>query len=225
MDIINDVILQAVASPWIPLILFAVTVIDGFFPPVPSETVLVAAAAVAASGVGVDVVLLCAVGAVGAMSGDNIAYAIGRAVGIERCRWMRRPRVASVFASARRALTRGGDGLILGARYIPVGRVAVNLSAGALGYPWRRFLPLSALGGVVWAVYSVGIGMLAGRWLQGQPLLSAVVGVVVAVVLGVGIDRFTAVRRRRRARRDSIAAGATASSPAPAALPTGAQAK
>jgi len=225
VDIINDVILQAIASPWILAILFAVAVIDGFFPPVPSETVLVAAAAVAASGGDVDVVLLCAVGALGAMTGDNIAYAIGRATGIERFRWMRRPRVASAFAATRRALTRGGAGLILGARYIPVGRVAVNMSAGALGYPWRRFLPLSAIGGVIWAVYSVAIGMLAGRWLQGQPLLSAVVGVVVAVVLGVVIDRVAAMHRRLRAGHSPSAAGATEAPPAPAVIPTGAQPK
>ncbi|MGV2904131.1 DedA family protein, partial [Microbacterium sp. AGC62] len=37
--------MQAIASPWLYLVLFTVTVIDGFFPPVPSETVLVAAAA------------------------------------------------------------------------------------------------------------------------------------------------------------------------------------
>lgn len=160
------------------------------------------------------------------MTGDNIAYAVGRATGIERFRWMRRPRVATAIAAARRALTRGGGaGLILGARYIPVGRVAVNMSAGALGYPWRRFLPLSAIGGVIWAVYSVAIGTLAGQWLKGQPLLSAVIGVAVAVLLGIGIDRFTAVRRRLRTRREPNATGATASSPAPVVLSTGAQAK
>ena len=49
MELINEFILQATASPWLLLVMFAVAVIDGFFPPVPSETVLVAAAAVAAS--------------------------------------------------------------------------------------------------------------------------------------------------------------------------------
>lgn len=199
VDIINDLILQAVASPWIPMILFAVAVIDGFFPPIPSETVLVAAAAVAGAGGDVNMVLLCAAGALGATVGDNIAYRIGRGVGSGRFRWMRRPRVASAFADAGRALNRGGAGLILGARYIPVGRVAVNISAGALRYPWRRFLPLSFLGGVTWAVYSAAIGMLAGHWLQEQPLLSAVIGVVFAVLIGLVIDRFASHRRRARA--------------------------
>ncbi|WP_147040886.1 DedA family protein, partial [Microbacterium aerolatum] len=142
MDIINELILQAAASPWLYLVMFATAVIDGFFPPIPSETVLVAAAAVTASTGETNLWLLCAVAAIGAMIGDNIAYAIGRAAGTSRFAWMRRPRVAAAFARAQNTLTRSGAPLILGARYIPVGRVAVNMSAGALGYPWRRFLPL-----------------------------------------------------------------------------------
>lgn len=199
MDIINDLIMQAVDSPWLYLVMFATAVVDGFFPPVPSETVLVAAAAVAMSTGSTDIVLLCAVAAVGAAIGDNIAYAIGRSLGTTRFDWMRRPRVAAAFDLARRALSRGGAGLILGARYIPVGRVAVNMSAGALGYPWRRFLPLSAIAAVTWAAYSAGIGMLAGHWLEDQPLLSAVLGIAAALLIGVVIDRTTAIRRRRRA--------------------------
>lgn len=197
MDIINELILAAATSPWLYLVMFAVAIIDGFFPPVPSETLLVAAAAVAASAGGTDLLLLGAVAAAGAWIGDNIAYAIGRSIGTTRFAWMRRPRVAAAFARAQRGLVRGGAPLILGARYVPVGRVAVNMSAGALGYGWRRFLPISALAAVSWAAYSIGIGLVAGHWLEGQPLLSAVLGVGFALVLGVVIDRIAAARRRR----------------------------
>ncbi|MGW8483654.1 DedA family protein [Microbacterium sp. NPDC055903] len=199
MDVINEIILQAVASPWLLPVMFATAVIDGFFPPIPSETVLVAATAVAMSTGDASILALCAVAALGAMIGDNIAYAIGRAVGTTRFTWMRRPRIASAFGWAQRTLARNGAGLILGARYIPIGRVAVNMSAGALGYPWRRFLPLSAMAGATWAAYSAGIGMLAGHWLEDQPLLSAVLGIVLAVTIGIVVDRIAARRRRRTA--------------------------
>jgi len=199
MDVINDLVLLAVASPWLLPVMFAVAVIDGFFPPVPSETVLVAAVAVAAStGAFPAIALLCVVAAVGATIGDNIAYGIGRKVGTTRFRWMRGPRVSAAFARAGAALGDRGAPLILGARYIPVGRVAVNMSAGALRYPWRRFLPLSGIAAMSWAVYSAAIGLVAGQWLTDQPLLSAVIGVVFAVSIGVIIDRIAAVRRRRR---------------------------
>lgn len=198
MDVINEIIMQTVASPWLYVVLFAVTIIDGFFPPVPSETVLVAAAAVAASSG--QVVTLCALGviaAVGAAIGDNIAFAIGRRVGTTRFSWMRRPRIQAAFAHAQRALDRRSAALILGARYIPVGRVAVNMSAGALGFPWRRFVPLSIVAGISWSALSIAIGLLAGAWIKDQPLLSAVIGVAVALSIGIVIDRITSSRRRR----------------------------
>jgi len=204
MDVVNDLILQAAASPWLLLVMFAAAVIDGLFPPVPSETVLVAAIAVAAAtGAFPTIALLCLVAAAGALIGDNIAYGIGRKVGTTRFRWMRGPRVSAAFARAGDRLSTRGAPLILGARYIPVGRVVVNMSAGALQYPWQRFLPLSGVAAVSWAVYSALIGLVAGNWSADQPLWSAILGVVFALIIGVVIDRFSAVRRRRRDRDES----------------------
>ena len=207
MDVINELILNAVTSPWLYVVMFATAVIDGFFPPIPSETVLVAAAAVAVSTGGSNLLLLCAVAAVGAAIGDNIAYLIGRGVGTTRFAWMRRPRIAAAFDRAERTLGRRGAPLILGARYIPVGRVVVNMSAGALRYPWRRFLPLSVIGGVTWAAYSAIIGVVAGKLFEDQPFLSSVLGVGVALVLGLVVDRVAAVRRRRRERSEAASDG------------------
>ena len=92
-----------------------------------------------------------------------------------------------------------GAALMLGARYIPVGRVAVNISAGAFRYPWRRFLPLSVLAGLGWSALSLAIGLLSGKWLEDQPIVGAAIGVAIAVTLGVVIDRCAAVRCRRAA--------------------------
>jgi membrane protein DedA with SNARE-associated domain len=198
VDVINELILQTVASPWLYVVLLAVTVIDGFFPPVPSETVLVAAAAVLAStGEFWALVPLGLVAALGAAIGDNIAFALGRRVGTTRWAWMRRPRVSSTFAHAERALAHRSAALILGARYIPVGRVAVNMSAGALRFSWRRFLPLSIVAGTSWSALSLTIGLLAGSWVTDQPLIGAGIGIVVALIIGLIIDRISAARRRR----------------------------
>lgn len=190
--------MQTVASPWLYVVLLAVTVVDGFFPPVPSETVLVAAAAVLAStGEFWALIPLGLIAALGAAIGDNIAFALGRRLGTTRWAWMRRPRVAAAFAHAESALEQRSAALILGARYIPVGRVAVNMSAGALRFSWRRFLPLSVVAGVSWSALSLAIGLLAGSWVTEQPLLSAGIGIAVALVIGLVIDRVAAARRRR----------------------------
>ncbi|KZE90611.1 DedA family protein [Microbacterium sp. TNHR37B] len=200
MEVVNAFITAAAASPWLLLVLFAAAVIDGFFPPVPSETVLVAAAAVAVStGSFPQLVLLCLVAAAGAMIGDNIAYTLGRAMGTTRFRWMRRPKVAAVFARARQTLDERGAVLILGARYIPVGRVAVNMSAGAVRYPRRRFVPLSGVAAIGWAASSAAIGVLAASWLGDQPVLSAALAIVAALTVGLAVDRTVVLRRRRRA--------------------------
>ncbi len=199
MDVINELIMQTVTSPWLYMVMLAVAIIDGFFPPIPSETVLVAAAAVGASTGEVHILLLCALAALGAAIGDNIAFAIGRRLGTRRFAWMRRPRIAAAFSHAQRALDRRSAALILGARYIPVGRVAVNMSAGALGFSWRRFVPLSIIAGVSWSIFSVAIGLLAGSWVKDQPLLSAALGIALALLIGLIIDRVAAARRRRSA--------------------------
>ncbi len=196
----NDFLTAVIASTWLLPVMFALAVVDGFFPPVPSETVLVAAVAVAATtGAVPTTIAVCLVAAVGAVIGDNIAYAIGRRIGARRHRWMGRPRVAAAFARAQAGLERRGAPLILGARYIPIGRVAVNMSAGALSYPWRRFAPLSVVAGLTWALYSALIGTVAGRWLGDQPVLSAALGIAVALVVGVAVDRVLVLRQRRAA--------------------------
>jgi membrane protein DedA with SNARE-associated domain len=89
--------------------------------------------------------------------------------------------------------------LVITGRYIPVGRIAVNLTAGATGFPYRRFVPLSIVAGVSWALYSVGVGVLAGAWFRETPLLGAAVAVVVAIAMGLVIDRITVARARARA--------------------------
>lgn len=48
---------------------------------------------------------------------------------------MRKQKTAAAFAWARRELDQRAAAIILTARYIPVGRIAVNMTAGATGFP------------------------------------------------------------------------------------------
>jgi membrane-associated protein len=186
--VLNDTVSTLAGSPWVYLVVVVVCLVDGFFPPVPSETVVVAAAAVSASTGSPNMLLLVAVAALGAMAGDNIAFEIGRRIGVTRFRWMRAARVARAIDWARRGLDRRGALLIFTARYIPVGRIAVNMTAGATGYPRRRFIPLSAVAGLTWAIYSTAIGLVAGQWLHDQPLLAVLVAIGFAAVVGAAVD-------------------------------------
>ncbi|WP_338404005.1 DedA family protein [Cellulosimicrobium arenosum] len=191
-------VLALSASAWIYPALFAFATIDGFFPPVPSESVVITLAVAAHATGSPNLVLVLVVAALGAWLGDQIAFSIGRAVGTDRVRFLRGPRGRRAVAWAERALAHRGASFILAARYIPIGRVAVNMTAGAVGYPRSRFMLFSGIAAVTWAVYSVLIGLVAARWLGHEPLLAMVVGVVLGVATGFVIDRLLMTRSRRR---------------------------
>jgi membrane-associated protein len=197
LDALNDLILALAGSAWVYPVVFAIVVVDGFFPPLPSETVVVALGALAVSAGSPHPLWLIVVVTGGAVLGDTTAYLIGRRIGLARFRWQRRPGVVRVSDRARSALLARPASLLLTARYIPVGRVAVNMTAGATGFALRRFLPLATLGGFCWATYSVLIGAVAGAWLRHNLLLGAVLAVVAALLLGLVID--TVVLRVLRA--------------------------
>ncbi|HKU34319.1 DedA family protein [Paenarthrobacter sp. NPDC058040] len=189
MQAINDFILAAAEQPWVLFLVLACCVIDGFFPPIPSESVVVGLSAVSGSSGSPNVWLLVLVAALGAFSGDNIAYLIGRRIGIQRWRWMRTQRMQGAFRWAGKELRRRAASLIMVARFIPIGRVAVNLTAGATHFNHRRFVGLTALSAVLWASYSVVLGYFFGVWFEHNHLLGAVIAIVVAVILGIIIDR------------------------------------
>ncbi|RKW70595.1 DedA family protein [Galactobacter caseinivorans] len=188
-QIINDWVLGASTAWWVLPIIFLFCVIDGFFPVLPSESLIVALAAVWVGWDAWHVVALALVGAAGALIGDQIAYRIGRSVGTSRFKWMYRPRIRKVFDMAEHQLEQRGAVLIFTARYIPVGRVAVNFTAGATRYSQRSFTFFDTLGCILWGFYSVAIGALAGRWMEHNKLLAIVISVAIAIVLGWVLDQ------------------------------------
>jgi membrane-associated protein len=200
MDALNEFIAQAAASPWVYLVVFAVVLVDAFFPPVPSESVVIAAAAaaVAVGSPNLPLVLVCA--AAGAVAGDNLTYAIGRLVPLERIRILRGPRMSAALARARRGIHERAGVLILSGRYVPVGRVAVNLMAGASRLHPRRFLLLSSIAGASWAIYSVTVGVIAAHWFHGNAFLGMIAGIVVGVTTGIVVDAVLRAVHKRRAR-------------------------
>ena len=197
MQAINDFILAAAGQPWVLVLVFACCVIDGFFPPIPSESVVVGLAAVAATADVPNPVLLIATAAAGAFVGDNLAYLIGRGTGTQRWAWMRGPRMQGAFLWAGSELRKRPASLILVARFVPIGRVAVNLTAGATHFPRARFMSLTVLSALLWASYSVGIGLFVGPWFEKNHVLGAAIAIVCAIVLGIAVD-FVISRLRGR---------------------------
>jgi membrane protein DedA with SNARE-associated domain len=188
---------------------------------VPSETLIVALAALSRTSGEPNLWILGLTALVGAIAGDNMAYLLGRKIGLERWRWMRKPKVQKAFGWARYELEKRGAVLIFTARYIPWGRVAVNYVAGTTGFPHRKFFFLDAFACLTWVGYSIGIGVLASSvpWLHGSPLVGAGIAVVFAIVLGILIDHLLRWWHKRLGRNDVQPADPAAAERVPAGGP------
>ncbi len=188
LHLLNELIAHSANQWWIVPLVMLFCLIDGFFLFLPSETAIVALAAISSKFGEPNIWLLLAGGAIGAVMGDNIAYLMGRKLGVTRFRWMRRPRVARAFEWARMELDKRGAILIFTARYIPVGRIAVNFTAGATHFPWKKFFWLDFAAAVTWSGYSVAIGAFAGRWVHNNPLLGVGIAICFAIIMGFIVD-------------------------------------
>jgi membrane protein DedA with SNARE-associated domain len=206
MGPLNSWLVHAAGQAWLYPVLLAFFMIDGFATILPSETAIIALAALSAQTGQPDLVLLGMTALVGAIAGDNLAYLFGRRIGTERWRWMRRPRVHRMFTWARDELDRRGAGLVFTARYVPWGRVAVNYVAGQTGFAHHRFIVLDAFACLLWVAYAIGVGLFAGQWVHDNPLLSVLVAVVFAAVIGYGVDKGVGTwhRLRGRSARDEV---------------------
>jgi membrane-associated protein len=97
----------------------------------------------------------------------------------------------------RQLAERGGELIVIG-RFIPGGRTALTLSAGALGYPWRRFARFDAAAVLVWALYATLLGYFGGRTFEHAPWqgLLLALAIVFAVAGGIELTRWLLKRRR-----------------------------
>ncbi|WP_410638202.1 DedA family protein [Amycolatopsis sp. lyj-346] len=197
---VTELLRDALGSPWLWVLVFAVSGLDALVPFMPSETTVVTVAVL----LGPDpagLVLLAVVAAGGAWAGDCLGYAVGRSAGPRViARLQRGSDGRRRYAWARDQVRHHGGLLIIAARYLPGGRVASALANGSLGYPLRRFVPLDAAGAAIWAVYSVLIGFAGGAAFADEP----VKGLLLSFGLGLGlVFAIEAGRRLRSARARS----------------------
>jgi membrane protein DedA with SNARE-associated domain len=184
-------------------VLFAIIMFEAGGLPLPGETALVTASALAASGdLNILHVTLAAIG--GAVVGDNVGYAVGRYAG--------RTAVVKLFTRfgvaqrklelSEATLRKHGMPLVAGARFLPVLRQLGGIGAGSIGMTWPRFLIANTTGAVCWVgfwlgavrVFELGIHAHLMQW-TGSPVhkfllaCSALVLLLAAVLVGKEIHR------------------------------------
>lgn len=184
---------------WSYLVIFAVAMVDAFFPLVPSETTLVIGGSFAASG-DLSLPLVILAGAAGAVIGDNISYGLGTLVG-ERTvkKWFVGEKAHKRFEWAERTLDERGAYIIIIARFIPGGRTAVTFSAGYVhSLAWRRFIVYDVVAGLIWATYGALLGYFGGKTFENHPLLGVALALGIALSVGVLIEAVRHFRQRRQ---------------------------
>ncbi|MQM24156.1 DedA family protein [Glycomyces albidus] len=207
---------------WALVILIGMITADFFVPMLPSATLVTAAAGLVFGNPWLIAVLL--VGAAGSSwFGEFMGYKVFCAVraGLRRRppRFVARLADRSVMRAVRRlehllgkSVARHPYRTTVIARFLPAGRTTLAwIAAGEGRAPYGR---MAALGGVLWAVYTVGLGLLIA-WIAGpglQSLLGSVLTVLaVGGILGWAAKHWQQTRVVESAPAVPLAAGASVS--------------
>ena len=188
-------------SRWSYVAIFAVSLLDAFFPIVPSETAVITGGVVASTGdLSLPLVILAA--STGAFIGDNISYGLGAWLG-ERTvkRVFRAEKSRKAFEWAEGQLEVRGFYLIIVARFIPGGRTAVTFSSGyTQGITYRRFVIADAIAATIWGSYAALLGYFGGKQFEEEPWKGLIAAFVIAVSLALLVELVRHQRDKRRAR-------------------------
>jgi membrane-associated protein len=188
------------ASAWAYAVILIFAIFDAILPIVPSETAVITAGVVASAG-GLNLPIVIAAAALGAFTGDNTAYLIGRRWG-ERAkdRFFQGEKAKRRIDWAERQLTERGGELIAIGRFIPGGRTAVTLTAGTLEYPWRRFAFYDAIAALVWALYASFLGYFGGHAFEQAPWKGLALALGIAFAVGGLVEVVRWILKKRGSR-------------------------
>jgi membrane protein DedA with SNARE-associated domain len=174
-------------------LLFLIVMSESGGLPVPGETGLITAAALASQGK-LQIELVIALAAAGAIVGDNIGYLIGRKGGrwlLERPGAFHRQRL-QVLAVGQPFFERHGPKAVFFGRFVLGLRVWASWLAGATRMHWRSFVLWNALGGITWAtvigLIAYFLGHSAGNAIEAFGLFG-LAAVLIAVVSGLVLHR------------------------------------
>jgi membrane protein DedA with SNARE-associated domain len=181
------------------LAVFMVPLLESTGIPVPGETMLLTASVYAATTGRLNIALVIAAAAAGAILGDNFGYLVGRKGGRPLvARYGRYIRVTERHLSiGERFFRRHGDKTVFVARFIAVLRTIGAFVAGASKMHYRTFLVWNASGGITWATLYGLLAYTLGRQFDRYQTLIAQSGVALAVVAVVLIVLFIAFGRSR----------------------------
>jgi membrane-associated protein len=189
---------------WIYVILFLIIFFETgvvVTPFLPGDSLLFATGALAAAGV-IDIGTILILLNVAAIVGDNMNYAIGRAVGprvfTENRRFLKREHLLRT----QRFYEKHGGKTVVMARFVPIVRTFAPFVAGVGRMRYSRFLVFDIGGGILW-VWSFG---LLGYFFGNQPLVKENFGLAIVAVIVISLLPLAIEAWRARAGRSNSAA-------------------
>lgn len=185
---IEDLVVEAAANPWSLGVLAGVVFADSFLVVVPGEVAMTALGTVAAARGLPPLWAVILTGALAAFAGDACCYTIGRALHPRTWRILRHPRPQQAMDWATSRLRTHAATAVFTARFIPFGRLAVNLSAGAAGVPAVRYLPIAAAAATAWAAFQALVGAAIASIVPGGTAVAVVVSIAIALAVGWTTD-------------------------------------
>jgi membrane-associated protein len=176
--------------------IFPLVMGDALFPPLPSEMIVITGGALSAEG-HVNAVLVVLLAALASWCGDILVFQLFKrrlSHVLDRWKWGHRFH-AAVHAAIAKAGRSSTYGAIIGVRFIPGGRLATTAAAGIANVSTRGFSLCAALGGLLWAGWSVALGYFTGS-ATGLPFwASSLIGVGVGLAIGAVVGLIVTRRR------------------------------
>jgi membrane protein DedA with SNARE-associated domain len=199
---LSDALISLIPTygPWI---IFGVVGFESAGVPLPGETILVAAALLAATTAQINIVVVVLAAATGAIVGDGLGYMVGRRFGSPFLRrYGRYIRLdEDRLLIGRYLFFQYGNAVVFFGRFIAVLRMFAALLAGANSMPAGRFFFFNMTGAVCWAcLFGFGAYGVGGEIYKISGKLSVIsLGLFIAAgyALSIFIRRNEVTLRRR----------------------------
>jgi len=172
---------------------------DAIFPPIPSEMLVITGGALSADG-RANVFLVLVLAAVASWLGDMLVFHLFRrrlSHVLDRWKWGQRIH-SGIHAALAKAGRSSTYGTIIGARFIPGGRLATSAASGVANVSVRGFSLCAGLGAVLWACWLVGLGYFTGSTTKLPFWASSLIGVALGLVIGAVVGILVTRRRGNR---------------------------
>ena len=185
------------------VIVFLGVVLEGVGIPLPGETVLIAAGALAHRGF-FTLWETMVLGCLGAVVGGQVGYGVGRFGGRPFVlRWGRYAYITPErLGRAERFFERHGGRAVFLARFITGLRVFGALVAGVSRMPWGKFALYNVLSGTIWAMVAVSLGYFLWASISLVEHWIGRISLLLAVALGLVVILRWSYRKAMQTRRD-----------------------